>query len=73
MPCVLVAVPRTVTCLSGASVSLSTEVSVTAVPLLTVAPAGMVRVALVLSMKSPATAGLTALAETVTVVSTLDG
>ena len=66
------AIPDTVTCLSGASTSLSLAVTVTK-PALAVAPAAMVRVAAVLKVKSPAAAGATGEAATVTVVGADDG
>ena len=58
------------TVLSGASTELSTAVTVTA-PVLAVAPAAMVSVLLVLSVKSPARAGDTGAAATVRVRSWL--
>ena len=58
-------VPETVTCLSGASTSLLEAVTVTE-PVLSVSPAVIVSSRLELSSKSPATAGDTAGAETVT-------
>ena len=64
--------PETVTSLSGALVLLSCAVIVT-VPVLLLCPAGIVSCLLALSAKSPATAGPTGTAETVTVVSALDG
>ena len=70
-PWVLLAVADTVTVLSGASTLLSTPVMVTT-PVLAVASAAIVSVVLVLSAKSPATAGDTAVADTVTVVAWLD-
>ena len=63
-------VAETVTCLSGASTSLSTAVMVT-VPVLVVEPAAMVSV-VPACVKSPATAGATAAAATVTVTSSLE-
>ena len=65
------AAPDTVTVLSAASTALSAAVIVT-VPVLAVAPAAMVSVLLVESVKSPATAGETAAADTVTVTAALD-
>ena len=66
-PCVLLAVADTVTVLSGASTALFTDVMVT-VPVLAVAPAAMVSVVLADSVKSPDTAGDTAVADTSMVV-----
>ena len=63
--------PDTVTVLFAASTVLSTAVTVT-VPLLAVLPAAIVSVLLADKLKSPDTAGLTALAETVTVTAALD-
>ena len=63
-------VAETVTCLSGASTSLSTAVMVT-VPVLVVEPAAMVSV-VPACVKSPDTAGATAVAATVTVRSSLE-
>ena len=71
IPCELVAEPDTVTLLSASSRVLSTAVTVT-VPLLLVAPAAMVSVALLLSLKSPFAVFAPAAAETVTVVCWLD-
>ena len=65
------AVAETVTCLSGASTSLSAAVMVT-VLVLVMEPAAMVRVLSVLSAKSPDTAGDTAATDTVSVMSWLD-
>ena len=65
------ATPDTVTVLFGASTELSTAVIVT-VPVLAVLPAAIVSVVFVDRLKSPATAGLTALADTVTVTAALD-
>ena len=65
------AVAETVTCLSGASTSLSAAVTVT-VPVLVLEPAAMVRVVSVLRLKSDDVAGDTAAAETVRVTSWLD-
>ena len=65
------AAPDTVTVLFGASTLLLFAVIVT-VPVLAVAPAAIVRTLSVDRLKSPATAGLTALAETVTVTAALD-
>ena len=65
------AVPDTVTSLFGASTLLFTAVIVT-VPVLEVLPAAIVSVLFVDIVKSPATAGLTALAETVTVMAALE-
>ena len=62
--------PETVTVLSGASTALSTAVNVTA-PVLVVAPAAIVSV-VPLCVKSPATAGETGVADTVTVTDSLD-
>ena len=64
------AVAETVTCLSGASTSLSTAVMVT-VPVLVVAPAAMVSV-VPACVKSPETAGDTGAEETVRVTAWLD-
>ena len=72
IPCVFAAVPETVTLLSASSMVLSTAVTVT-VPLLLVAPAAIVNFALPLSEKSPATAPVPAAADTVIVVSSLEG
>ena len=58
-------VAETVTSLSGASSSLSTPVTVT-VPVLEVCPAVIDSTVFVLSSKSPASAGETAAADTVT-------
>ena len=66
------AVPDTVTDLFGASTSLPFAVTVTR-PELVVAPAARVRAVAVLRVKSPATAGETAAAATVTVTASLDG
>ena len=66
------AVADTVTDLSGASTALFTALILT-VPVLVVAPAAIVSVSFVLSVKSEATAGDTAVADTVTVTSALDG
>ena len=63
-------VAETVTDLSGASVALSFAVTVT-VPELVVSPAAIVSVVAVLSVKSPAAAGATGAADTVTVVASL--
>ena len=73
-PWLLAAVPDTLTCLFGASVGLSTAVTVT-VPALVVTPAAMVRVLALDRLKSPATAPVvaTSAAATVTVVASLDG
>ena len=65
------AVPETVTDLCGASVVLFTPVTVTS-PELAVAFAAKVSVVAELSVKSPATAGDTAVAATVTVTATAD-
>ena len=65
------ATPDTVTVLFAASTELSTAVIVT-VPVLAVLPAAIVRTLFAVRLKSPATAGLTALAETVTVTAALD-
>ena len=65
------AVPDTVTSLSGASTTLSSDATVT-VPVLTVFPAAMVSVRFALSVMSPGTAGGTGDAVTVTVVASLD-
>ena len=67
-----VAVPDTVTRLSGASVVSFTDVIVT-VPVLVVTLAAIVSVVAVDSVKSPATAGDTASAETVIVVASVAG
>ena len=64
------AVAETVTCLSGASTSLSTAVMVT-VPVLVVAPAAMVSV-VPACVKSPETAGDTGAEETVRITAWLD-
>ena len=66
------AVADTVTVLSGASTSLSTALIVT-VPTLAVARAAIVKTLFALNVKSPATAGDSAAASTVTVVVVLDG
>jgi len=58
--------------LSGASILLSTAVMVT-VPVLVVAPAAMVRMGVLLRVKSPATAGAMGSTDTVRVVASLDG
>ena len=65
-----VTVPDTVSLLSEASSSLSFAVTFTS-PVLVVSPAAMVRVSPV-SVKSPATAGDTGAADTVTVTASLD-
>ena len=65
------AVPETVTVLFGASVGLSTAVTVT-VPVLVIEPAAMVRVVVALKVKSPCTAPVPAAAEIVTVTASLD-
>ena len=65
------AVPETVTALSGASVASFTAVTVTR-PVLVVALAANVSAVPVLKVKSPATAGDTAVAATVTVTATAD-
>ena len=65
------AVPVTLTCLSGASTSLFSAATVT-VPVLAVSPAATVSIVPV-CVKSPATAGDTADADTMTVVSASDG
>ena len=70
-PWLLLAVAETVTCLSGASTLLS-RASIVTVPVLVCEPAEIVSVD-PLSVKSLATAGLTAAADTPTVVSSLDG
>ncbi len=70
-PWLLTADADTVTVLCGASTLLSTAVIVTD-PVLSVAPAAIVK-AVPFSVKSAATAGDTAVADTVTVVATLDG
>ena len=62
------ATPDTVTVLFGASTLLFAAVIVT-VPVLAVLPAAIVRTLFVVRLKSPDTAGLTGLAETVTVTS----
>ena len=62
---------ETVSCLSGSSFALSTAVIVTA-PALAVAPAAMVSVTPELSVKSAATAGATAVADTVSITASLD-
>ena len=72
MPWVFVAAPRTVTLLSGESTSLSAAVIVT-VPVLDIEPATIVSVSFVLRLKSSETAGDTADADTVIVVSALEG
>ena len=59
------------TVLFAASTSLSTAVTVT-VPVLSVAPAAMVRVLLAVTVKSPVAAGDTAAAATVRVTAWLD-
>ena len=64
-------VAETVTLLSGLSAALLTAVTVT-VPVLVVAPAAMVSLVLVLRLKSPATAGDTGDAATVTVTASLE-
>ena len=64
------AVPDTVMLLSGASVALSTAVTVT-VPVLVVEPDAIVSVVALDSMKSPDAAGGAAAADTVTVVAAL--
>ena len=66
-PSVLDAVPDTDT-VSPSSSKLSSVAIMVTVPVLVVAPVAMVRVLLVLSVKSSATAGDTAVADTVTVV-----
>ena len=71
-PWPFVSVADTVTVLSGASTALSLAVTVTS-PALVVAPAATVSVLAVPRLKSPATAGDTAAADTVTVVGWLDG
>ena len=63
-------VAATVTSLSGASSSLSLPVTVT-IPVLSVCLGAMVSTRAVLSSKSPATAGVTAAADTVTRISSL--
>ena len=65
------ATPDTVTVLFGASTELPTAVIVT-VPVLAVLPAAIVSVVLFVIVKSLFVAGLTALAETVTVTAALD-
>ena len=65
------AVADTVTVLVAAETELSTAVIVT-VPVLVVEPAAIVSVVFVDKLKSPDTAGLTAVAETVTVTAALD-
>ena len=62
---------ETVSCLSGSSFALSNAVIVTA-PTLAVAPAAMVSVTPELSVKSAATAGATAVADTVSITASLD-
>ena len=62
---------ETVTCLSGASTSLSTAVIVT-VPVLLIEPAAMVSVVFALRLKSSATAGSTGAADTVSVTASLE-
>ena len=64
-------VAETVTLLSGLSAALLTAVTVT-VPVLDVDPAAMVSFVLVLRLKSPATAGETGAADTVTVTASLE-
>ena len=66
------AVADTVTDLSGASTRLFTPLIVT-VRVLVVAPAAIVKVSFVLSVKSSATVGETAVADTTSVTSSLDG
>ena len=66
------AVPETVTVLSGASVALPTAVTVT-VPALVVSPAAMVSVVALDSAKSPAIAGATGAADTVSVTAAAEG
>ena len=70
-PWALPATPDTVTRLFGAWVVLFTVVIVT-LPVLVVSPAAKVSVFVVDSVKSPATAGDTASADTVIVVAALD-
>ena len=70
-PLELVATPDTVTVLAFASTLLSLVVMVT-VPVLDVSPAAMVRVVLALRPKSSAAAPVSGVAETVTVVTSLD-
>ena len=70
-PWLLPAVPDTRTFLSGVSTSLLLALIVT-VPVLPVRPAAMVSVWFVLSVKSPSTAGETAVADTETVVVSLE-
>ena len=71
-PWVFAAAPETVTLLSGSSALLSEAVIVT-VPVLLVAPAAMVSVLFALREKSDASVSVPAVAETVIVVSALDG
>ena len=71
MPCEFMAIADTVTCLSGAWVPLSTEVSV-AKSVVSICSADIANT-VPARAKSSSTAGLTGVAETVTVVCSLDG
>ena len=71
IPWLFVAEPDTVTLLFAATCVLSTAVTVTT-PVLLVEPAAIVSVRLLLSEKSPLTAFVLAVADTVTVVAALD-
>jgi len=70
-PVELVAPPDTVTVLSAASIALSTPVMVTS-PVLVTSPAAIDSVVLADSTMSPATAGVTGVADTVIVVAESD-